>query len=105
MPGDLGLIAAIFERKKDEQESVFVAQPLVRIVVDPAKGPRSTASVTEKVEVVGHLTTIGEGYYLLEVNGPTDYATRDRVTVSELLPVLRKRREYMCSAQDSIRVC
>ncbi len=105
MPGDLGLIAAIFERKKDEQESVPGAQPLVRIVVDSAKGPRSTASVTEKVEVVGHLTTIGEGYYLLEVNGPTDYATRDRVTVSELLPVLKKRRKYICSAQDSIRVC
>ena len=99
--GDLNLFSAVFE-EGPERRSQKPAK--IRIVINPEKGARSVTVGNEGVQIVANLVTCDGGFYRLETTGNIgDYATKDKVTTTELLPVLVKRLANILQIRSQIR--
>jgi len=90
---DLTVFSALFEQ--NEQVSPGRGPPArVRLLIDPSKSGLSIKDNVEGVDIAASVSTVGEGFYRLEVVGPNDFSTKDHLTGTEFLPVLTKRCKY-----------
>ncbi|KAF2458880.1 hypothetical protein BDY21DRAFT_384812 [Lineolata rhizophorae] len=107
--GDLSLFSAIWEDYTDEDgcgtPPAGRGPPApFRIAVDPAQEDGGDFQAGQDgLEAVACLTSIGEGFFRLEINGLDGYSTRDHVTAGEFMPVLTKRLSNLLQMRCQIR--
>ncbi|KAB2578861.1 Rho guanyl nucleotide exchange factor [Lasiodiplodia theobromae] len=89
--GDLNLFSAIFEEGDDPIPEGRQEPARIRVVIDPQKGAKTLHAGDEGVELIASVAAASEGFYWLEIEGMNNYASRDKVTAAEFLPVLSKR--------------
>ncbi|OMP85820.1 Rho guanine nucleotide exchange factor gef2 [Diplodia seriata] len=91
LTGDMNLFSAIFEEGDGTIPEGRRDPARIRVVIDPQKGARTLNAGEEGVELIASVTAATEGLYWLQIEGMNRYASRDKVTATELLPVLSKR--------------
>ncbi|OJD34827.1 rho guanyl nucleotide exchange factor [Diplodia corticola] len=91
LTGDMNLFSAIFEEADGMIPEGRRDPARIRVVIDPQKGARTLNAGDEGVELIASVTAATEELYWLQIEGMNGYSTRDKVTATELLPVLSKR--------------
>jgi hypothetical protein len=100
---DLTVFSALFEH--NEQAVPGRGPPArIRVLIDPGKSGLSIKAGMDGIDIAASVSTVGEGFYRLEVLGPNDFSTKDHLTAAEFLPVLTKRSKshpFHCLQQQS----
>ncbi|GME33677.1 rho guanyl nucleotide exchange factor [Neofusicoccum parvum] len=91
LSGDLNLFSAIFEEGEGQITEGRREPARVRIVMDPNKGSKKLDVGEEGVELIASITAASDELYWLEIEAMNDFASRDKVTAAELIPVFSKR--------------
>ena len=99
---DLTVFSALFEQKEPVPERRG-PPARIRVLVDSRTSGLSIKNPLDGVDVAASVSIVGEGFYRLEVVGPNDYSTKDRLTAMEFLPVLTKRIGNILQMRSQIR--
>lgn len=93
LSGDLNLFSAIFEEGEGQVIEGRRIPARIRMVLDPEKGSKKLEVGQDGVELIATVTALSDELYCLETRAMNDFAFRDKVTATELLPVFSKRGE------------
>ncbi|KAF2754360.1 hypothetical protein EJ05DRAFT_456469 [Pseudovirgaria hyperparasitica] len=103
VPGDLSLFPAISEDLAGHRPSGRRLPAPIRVYIDPSKFSATAKPGDLGIEVVCRLSILGENFYLLDITGTNDYASRDRLSSTEFMPVFTKRLSNFFQLRNQIR--
>jgi hypothetical protein len=101
--GDLSFFSAVLEDAYETPMAGRGAPAKIQVIVDPAKFPKTPQMGEAGVEMVATVSLLGDGLILLEMSGSNGYATRDKLTDKEFVPVLTKRVGNFFQARNNIK--
>ena len=91
LPGDLSLFSSVSE-EVDGQWAQDRREPAkVQILIDAPKFSRPILAGEDGIEVTISISTLEDGFFLMDTNGTDGYRARDKLTSAEFSPVLTKR--------------
>ncbi|KAJ4301785.1 hypothetical protein N0V90_003879 [Kalmusia sp. IMI 367209] len=102
--GDLSMFTAVTEDSTGHDSEDRREPAKVQIVVNTTQDAQ-IAQVTKhsSIELTVSISILEDGFFLIECNGNTGYATRDKLTSVEFLPVLTKRLGNFFQLRNNIK--
>ncbi|KAF2248631.1 hypothetical protein BU26DRAFT_518851 [Trematosphaeria pertusa] len=101
--GDLNLYSAISEDTGGQSVEGRREPAKVRIMVEASKFPQPVRVGDYGIELTISVSVLEGGFYLLDIAGVNGYATRDKLTSVEFLPVLTKRLGNFFQLRNNIK--
>ena len=102
LSGDLSLFSSVSEYSQDHVEGR--KEPAkIQILVDGEQSSTLLHVGNQGIELTVALSILGDGLFQLDTNGINGYATKDKLTSLEFLPVLTKRLANHLQLRNSIK--
>lgn len=102
-PGDLSLFSSITEETGGAPPEGRREPAKIQILVEAPKFSQPVEVGYDGIEVVVRISILGNGFYLLDINGLNGYVARDKLTKVEFLPVLTKRLANYFQQRNNIK--
>ncbi|KAF2855847.1 hypothetical protein T440DRAFT_464202 [Plenodomus tracheiphilus IPT5] len=103
MPGDLTYFSSVSEEMGEQKIDGRGAPARVQILIDSASFSRPAQVGNDGVEITVSISTLGDGFFLMDTAGALGYSARDKLTSLEFLPVLTKRLSNYLQLRNSVR--
>jgi hypothetical protein len=102
LSGDLNFFSSVSELGQETVEGRNEPAK-IQVLVDAQQPPAVLQVGNQGVELTIALSILGDGFFLLDTHGINGYATKDKLTSLEFLPVLTKRLANYVQLRNSIK--
>jgi hypothetical protein len=103
LPGDLSFFSSVSEQLGDQIMEGRREPAKIQILVDTNQVPSPIQVGHHGIELTVTISILGDGFFSLDTIGANGYATKDKLTSLEFLPVLTKRLANFLQLWNSIR--
>jgi hypothetical protein len=103
LSGDLSFFSSISEHTGGTTIDGRKEPAKIQIIVDAQQASTPLQVGDQGVEVIVSLSTLGDGFFSLDTVGANGYATKDKLTSLEFLPVLTKRLANYLHLRNNIK--